>query len=68
MIVRSDDIAQATNVGVVEQSDNSSLSGGADFLGMVVALLVFIGTAGVGIIGGAPGNDLARDLQAKQPR
>lgn len=60
VVVRPDDVAQATYVRVIEQGDDGSLPGRPDLLGVVVALLV--SAAMVGVISRAPWDDLTRDL------
>lgn len=40
VVVGTDNVSHAADVGVVEQADNGSLSGGSDFFGVVGALAV----------------------------
>lgn len=67
VVVCTDNIAEAANVGMTEEGNNGSLSGGTDLFGMVVALFFLVGPAVVAIVSGAPGDDFARDLQARWP-
>jgi hypothetical protein len=62
VVVCANDIAHATDVGVAEQTDNGSLSGGADLLGVVGALTV--GGALVLVLG-QPGDYLDGNLLSR---
>lgn len=48
---------------MIEQGDDSSLSGGANLLGMIVTLLVC--STLLGVVGRASRNDLASDLEMR---
>ncbi len=66
VVVCTNDITQAANVGMVEEGDDGSFTGGANLFRLVGAF--FIGTALVIIVGRASRNDLASDLQLGRPR
>lgn len=60
VVVCTNDIAQAADVGVVEEGDDGGFTGGANLLGLVGAL--FIGTGLMIIVGRATRNNFAGDL------
>lgn len=64
MVVCSNHITQATNIRMVEQGDNGGFSGSADLLGVVISL--FVASTLVGVVGRAPGNNFACDLQIRR--
>ncbi len=66
VVVCTDDIAQAANVGVVEEGDDGGFTGGANLFGLVGTL--FVGTALMIIVGRAARNNFAGDLWLGGPR
>jgi hypothetical protein len=60
VVVGSDDISQAADVGMVEEGDDGGLAGCADLLGLVGSLP--FGSGLVTIVGRATGDNLAGDL------
>lgn len=60
VVVCTDNIPKSTNVGVVEEGDDSCLACSTDLLGLVGALL--IGAALMAIVGGSSRNDFACNL------
>lgn len=60
VVVCANNVTQPTNVGVAQESDDGSLTGGPDFFGLIGSF--FICSSLVAIIGRTAGNDFARDL------
>lgn len=61
MVVGSDDIAHAADMGVVEKGDDGGFTGCTNLLGLVCPLLVCTGL--VSIIGRATGDDFTGNLE-----
>ncbi len=66
VIVCADNIAQAADMGMIEEGDYGGFAGGTDFLGLIGALLV--GSALVIIFGRATRNNFAGDLLGKRAK